>query len=469
MIWYRRPTVVLWLILLTSFICLLIDLPRIPFNLGWRDYRFPGAVGGYQLNLFGNRFHRDLEVKLGLDLAGGVHLVLRTEMAAVEEVDRDRALEAAKAVIERRVNLFGVTEANIYTQKSGEEHRIVVELPGVTEVAEAVDLVGQTAQLSFKELLETPSSEETGADEAAPLQQLFVETDLSGADLRRAGVTFDQTSGKPQVALEFSDEGAEKFKVLTERNVGQPVAIFLDEEILTAPRVQEAIAEGRAVITGEFTVEEAEKLAIQLNAGALPVPIEVIEQRNIGATLGAKSVRQSLTAGLIGLTLVGLFMILYYGKLGLLADLALVVYGLVTLAIYKLIPVVLTLPGLAGFILSIGMAVDSNILVFERIKEELRWGKPHSLALELGFGRAWDSIRDANICTLIICFVLFNPFNWSFLVTAGPIRGFALTLALGIGVSLFTGIVVTRNLVRVFYRKQSLKIKTVNLKKLLRR
>jgi preprotein translocase subunit SecD len=189
-----------------------------------------------------------------------------------------------------------------------------------------------------------------------------------------------------------------------------------------------------------------------LNAGALPVSIEVVEQRNVGATLGQESVERSIRAGLIGLGLVIIFMVAVYGKLGIIADLALVVYGLITLMLYKLIPVVLTLPGIAGFILSVGMAVDANILIFERLKEELRVGQPYKAAMELAFGRAWDSIRDANVCTLITCFVLFNPFNWGFLPSAGMVRGFALTLGLGIGIGLFTGIIVSRTLIRVFYK-----------------
>jgi len=206
------------------------------------------------------------------------------------------------------------------------------------------------------------------------------------------------------------------------------------------------------VISGQFTTEDAKNLSIQLNAGALPVPIQVIGQNNVGATLGQESVTKSLQAGFLGLVIVMCFMILYYSRLGFLADLALIVYGIITLALYKLLGVTLTLPGLAGFILSVGMAVDSNILIFERTKEEQRSGKPWSTAIELGFGRAWDSIKDANIATLTICFILFNPFNWTFLNTSGLVRGFALTLALGIAISLFTGIIVTRTLIRLFYQ-----------------
>jgi len=290
---------------------------------------------------------------------------------------------------------------------------------------------------------------------AAAMLADYQPTGLTGKDLTRSQVQFNPNTGQPVVGLRFSDEGAQKFSAITQRNVGKPVAIFLDELPVTIPLVQEAITTGEAIISGEFTPKQAKKLSIQLNAGALPVSIEIIQQRNIGATLGIQSVQKSLQAGLIGLLMVVLFMAAYYGRLGILADMGLVVYGLVTLALYKLIPVTLTLPGVAGFLLSVGMAVDSNILVFERMKEEQRAGKPRKMAMELGFGRAWDSIRDANVCTLITCFILFNPFSWSFLNTSGMVRGFALTLGLGVLLSLFTGVVVTRTiLMRTFTKEE---------------
>ena len=205
-----------------------------------------------------------------------------------------------------------------------------------------------------------------------------------------------------------------------------------------------------------YTVDEAKNLAIQLNAGALPVPIKVVEERTVGATLGQDSVLKSIRAGAVGLSMVILFMAAYYGWLGVIADLALVVYGILTLAIYKLIPVTVTLPGLAGFILSVGMAVDANILIFERMKEEERAGRPWKSAMELGFGRAWDSIKDANVATLLTCFVLLNPFEWSFLPTSGVARGFALTLGIGVLISLFTGIVVTRTFLRFLYVRKEI-------------
>ena len=433
----------LWFIILITLISLLIDLyPSIDWQLGK------------------SRFYRDLEIKKGIDLAGGAHLVFQADMTTVGKEDQDSALKAAAENIQRRVNLFGISEATVQTSQLGENHRLIVELPGVEDVSQAIDLIGQTAQLDFRELKPEASQSPPEVDRAAEATAAamladYQPTGLTGKDLTRSQVQFDPNTGQPVVGLRFSDEGAQKFSAITQRNVGKPVAIFLDELPVTIPLVQEAITTGEAIISGEFTPKQAKKLSIQLNAGALPVSIEIIQQRNIGATLGTQSVQKSLQAGLIGLLMVVLFMAAYYGRLGILADMGLVVYGLVTLALYKLIPVTLTLPGVAGFLLSVGMAVDSNILVFERMKEEQRAGKPRKMAMELGFGRAWDSIRDANVCTLITCFILFNPFSWSFLNTSGMVRGFALTLGLGVLLSLFTGVVVTRTiLMRTFTKEE---------------
>jgi len=433
---------IFWLIVLLSLLAVFVDLPA-KFRLFGQEFSRPKI----DFKLGKLHFYRDLEIKQGIDLAGGTHLVFRAEMADIKPEDRDSALEAAKENIQRRVDLFGITEPLIQTSKIGDEYRLIVELPGVTEIDQAIDLIGQTAQLDFRELA-------PGATQAASLTD-FQPTGLTGRDLARSQVQFDPKTGQPVVALKFSQAGADKFTDITARNVNRPVAIFLDDLPITIPRVNEPITSGEAVISGDFTLEQAKKLAIQLNAGALPVPIKIIEQRNIGATLGSESVQRSVRAGLIGLLMVVIFMAAYYGYLGFLADIALVIYGLLTLALYKLLPVTLTLPGIAGFLLSVGMAVDSNILIFERMKEEIRAGNPRRVAMELGFGRAWDSIRDANVCTLITCFILFNPFDWSFLNTSGMIRGFALTLGLGVLLSLFTGIVVTRTILRTFSRKEA--------------
>ncbi len=255
-------------------------------------------------------------------------------------------------------------------------------------------------------------------------------------------VEFDQNTGDPQVGIQFNAEGSEVFEDVTVRNLQKPVAIKLDDLIISTPTVQTVIKDGNAVITGEFTIEEAKNLTIQLNAGALPVPIELTEQRTIGPTLGSESVKKSLTAGLIGIFLVACFMIIYYRLPGLLATIALLIYAFIVLALFKLIPITLTLAGIAGFILSIGMAVDANILIFERTKEELFLKKPISNAIDNGFKRAWASIRDSNVSSLITCLILYFG-------TTGIVRGFAVTLGIGILISMFTAITVSRTFLKL--------------------
>ncbi|KKU03000.1 MAG: Preprotein translocase subunit SecD [Candidatus Amesbacteria bacterium GW2011_GWB1_47_26] len=383
-------------------------------------------------------FYRDLSLKLGLDLSGGVHLVYQADTSALPDSDRAAAVEATRTNIERRVNSLGVSEPIIQTSKVGSDYRLIVELAGITDINQAISLIGQTAQLEFRATqVATPSS---AAD--------FTSIGLTGRDLRLAQVQFNggKIAGQPVVSLEFSSEGAKKFADITSKSIGQPLAIFLDDRLVTAPTVQSVISDGRAVISGNFTPDEAKKLVIQLNAGALPIPIHIIEQRNIGATLGVESIHKSLVAAAVGLVVIWLFMIVNYGLKGFLADLALVVYILIFLALIKLIPITLTLAGIAGFILSIGMAVDANILIFERMKEELRWGRPLKAAVELGFHRAWTSVRDSNASSLITAGLIF----W---FGTGSVRGFALTLAVGILVSLFTSITVTRTLLRLIYAR----------------
>lgn len=400
--------------------------------------------------ILGVHIQKEFKTRLGLDLAGGTQLTLEADMTTIPNADRNDSLESAKQVIERRVNFFGVSEPVIQSATSGEKYRIIVELPGVTNTDEAISLVGQTAQLEFREYTDMPIATDSGF--VVPTLENTKSVGITGRDLKKSSLQFNSQSGEPEVGIQFTPEGTKKFAEVTKRLVGLPLAIFLDDIVVTAPRVSTEIADGQAVITGSFTVDSAKQLSIQLNAGALPVPVSIVEKRTIGATLGADSVTKSVRAGAIGLGMVAAFMIIQYGWLGLLADIALCMYGLITLFLYRLIPVTLTLPGIAGFILSIGMAVDSNILIFSRYKEELRRGKPWQIAMELGFGKAWESIRDANFTTIITSIILFNPGNWSFLPTSGLVRGFAATLFLGVVTSLFTGIVVTRTLIRVFYR-----------------
>jgi preprotein translocase subunit SecD len=430
------------LIAILTLTALIISVPNtIPVRFNYKFVNIDTTLNRpeLQLNIGNFRMSKDLELVLGLDLAGGSHLAFEADTAGLSDTEKQQALESLKNVIERRVNLFGVSEPNVLVSSFEGTDRIIVELPGVRETSDAIGLIGQTAQLVFAEVGEGEEEPEV------------IPTDLTGADLRQAQVAFDPTTGIPGVSIEFTNEGSQKFAEITERNIGKPLPILLDDQIISVPVVQEKIVGGNAQISGDFTVDSAKGLAIQINAGALPLSIELVEQRTIGATLGAESIERSIRAGLVGVAMVFLFMILSYGRFGLIANIALIVFGLLTFALYKLIPVVLTLPGIAGFLLSVGMAVDSNILIFERFKEEIR-KRDLKNALEVSFGRAWDSIRDANVATLVTAFILANPFDWNFLHTSGPVRGFAITLALGVLVSLFTGVVVTRNLMRVFIK-----------------
>ncbi len=374
---------------------------------------------------------------LGLDLVGGARLTFEADTSQLDAARRQEALSSLQNVIERRVNLFGVSESNVLLSRFEGKDRVIVELPGVSDTKQAISVVGQTAQLEFMEV--------DG--------QTLKKTNLTGADLKSAQLNFDRVGGKPVVSLTFTDEGAKKFADLTTKNIGKVIPIVLDGQVVSAPVVNEKISEGAAQISGSFTEEQATQLAVQLNAGALPIPVKLIEERTIGATLGTAAIQQSVKAGVVGVVLVLLFMLLVYGKLGIFADIALLIFAVISLSLYKLIPIVVTLPGITGFLLSVGMAVDANILIFERFREEKKKELPTAHALEVAFGRAWHSIRDANVATIVTAFVLANPLDWPFLNTSGPVRGFAYTLALGIAISLFTSLFVTRNLLRFFIRK----------------
>lgn len=394
-------------------------------------------------NISIGRYFKEIKVHEGLDLQGGTRLVYELDTTNVEAKDIPIKLEGVQNVIDRRVNALGVSEPIIQPAKIGDKQTVIVELPGISDVNEAIKLIGKTAQLKFKETETTTIEGGTTIDGNTNFGGGFKDTELTGANLRRADVQYDQKTSEPQVSLQFDPEGSKMFADITRRNLQKPVAIELDGEIISAPTVQTTIDNGEAVISGDFTLEEAKKLAIELNAGALPVPINLIEQRNIGATLGSESVKKSLVAGLVGLLLIGIFMIAYYKLPGIIAVIALIIYTLIALALFKLIPVTLTLAGIAGFILSVGMAVDANILIFERTKEEQSAGKSIGLSIEEGFKRAWLSIRDSNISSLITAAILYYG-------TTGMVRGFAVTLAIGIFVSLFTAITVSRTFLRLF-------------------
>jgi preprotein translocase subunit SecD len=370
--------------------------------------------------------------KLGLDLQGGTQLTLQADMTNVPDDQKATAMQGVINVIQRRVNAYGVAEAEIQTLGSD---RVIVQLPGVKDIEEAKKLIGQTAKLEFKE------QDASGQFVPATGQLNGQTVALTGAYLvpGHQQVTFASRAGLPDVAFEFNSDGAQLFQEITSRLVGKPLGIYLDGEQISAPTVQ-AVLSSSGVITG-LSLEQARLLALQLNAGALPVPVSIQGETTVDATLGADSVHKSIVAGELALLVVVVFMLLYYRLPGLAASGALIIYALITLSVFKLIPVTLTLAGIAGFILSLGMAVDANILIFERMKEELRSGKTIAAAIRSGEDRAWPSIRDSNTSTLITCAVLYF-FGQQFGATI--IMGFALVLAIGVVASLFSAIVVTR-------------------------
>ncbi len=389
---------------------------------------------------------------LGLDLLGGTHLLYQADLSKVDSANQADAMQGIRDVIERRVNYFGVSEPLV--QVSGKD-RLIVELAGVSDVNQAIKLIGETPFLEFKE--QAPNAQQLiddfnkkqAAGKATQLDQLqlndqvFVSTGLNGKHLKKAELIFDPKTGEPQVSLQLNDEGAKLFADITKRNLGKPVAIYLDGVPISVPTVQSVITSGNAVISGKFTPDEAKLLSTRLNSGALPVPIKLISQQTIGASLGQESLAKSLKAGIYGLILVGLFMIVFYRLPGIISVVALIIYVLIVLSVYKVIPVTLSLAGIAGFILSLGMAVDANILIFARMKEELAAGKGLTGSTKEGFSRAWLSIRDSHVTTLIGAIVLYA-------FTTSIVKGFALTLGIGVLTSLFTAISVTRAFLVLF-------------------
>ncbi len=375
--------------------------------------------------------------RLGLDLSGGTQLVYRADVSKIDSSEVAPAMESLREIIERRVNSFGVSEAVVRTQSAnftnGNEERLTVELPGVTDVAEAVKLIGQTPVLEFKteKNKDEPIEVKVGADGNLDLGSIdpYVSSGLDGRYFKRADVVFDPTTNMPTVSISWNDEGAKLFEKITGENVGKTIAIYLDGAIISAPVVNQAISGGQAIISGNFTVTEARDLARRLNSGALPVGVELVSTANIGAILGQEATHAGVTAGLIGIIAIALCMVLWYRLPGLVAVFNLAIYALIMLAIFKLWPVTLTAAGIAGFIISIGIAVDANILVFERMKEEVARGGTIRDGLTAGFTRAWNSVRDSNVSSLISAFILYA-------VGTTLIKSFAFTFFLGTLVSL---------------------------------
>ncbi len=386
--------------------------------------------------------------KLGLDLAGGTRLIYLADVFNIAGQDSASAMSGLRDVIERRVNLFGVSEPVIEVEHSGSDWRLIVELAGIKDISQAITLIGETPFLEFKEQRDDAETQnilkeqKAGNEEYLAQDPYFKPTNLSGKYIKSAKVEFNQTTYQPEVSVQFNDEGAKIFEELTKQNVGKQLGIYLDGLPISAPVVRETISGGSAVISGKFNINEAKKLTERLNAGALPVPIKLISQDSVGASLGQDSLNKSIAAGLIGFLAVVIFMIAFYRFPGVVAVVALVIYSVLVLALFKLVPVTLTLAGVAGFILSIGMAVDANILIFERMKEEFRAGKRLDSAINDGFARAWPSIRDSNISTLITTAVLYY-------FTTSVVKGFALTLSMGVIVSMFSAIFVTRSFLKL--------------------
>lgn len=387
--------------------------------------------------------------RLGLDLKGGTHLVYRAEFSREYERSKNEAMSALRDVIERRVNLFGVTEPLVQTETSSGERRLIVELAGITDINEAKRLIGKTPFLEFREMKEADELKEISGEKGEVAPELVTKTTgLDGQYLERALLEFDPQTNSPLVVLQFNAAGAKLFEEITERNISKPVAIFLDGSPISAPVVQEKISGGRAQITGSFNPEEARTLVGRMNAGALPVPITLVSEQSVEASLGKDSLDKSFYAALWGFLTVVLFMILWYRLPGLVAVAALFIYASFVLSIFKLIPVTLTAASIAGFVLSLGMAVDANILIFERFKEELRRGRSVDEALRYGFDRAWTSIRDSNVSSLITAAILF----W---LGTSVVKGFALTLGVGVVVSMFSAISVSRTFLRLILAKWS--------------
>lgn len=476
----RQNNILLIGIIVLILISIYVDLPQSPgIHIG--------------------KLERDFEIKQGLDLQGGLQVLLEADLPPDEKLEAD-SLRIAANIIENRVNALGVVEPLVQTQG---ERRVIVELPGIQDPDLAIATLKETGLLEFIDAGDTFLPEgsvvqttypqlwsegaQTGAVEPAPTEpisptgqitqtqalspsleieppaagtsgaeasptgptitdQVFA-TVLTGAHLKTAAVQRDKT-GQFMIAFELTQDGGDIFADFTGNNIGKYLSIALDKEIISSPVIRSQIPDGQGVIEGKFTLEEAQQLVVQLRYGALPVPLRVETIRTIGPTLGQDSVQRSIRAGSVGLLIVLLFMLIYYRLPGFLADLALVFYGLLNLVLYKFIPVTVTLPAITGFILSTGMAVDANILVFERLKEELRAGRSLGAAIEAGFSRAWPSIRDSNISTLITCAILFF-FGSTF--GAGAVRGFAITLALGVLINIFTAITVTRTFIRLVF------------------
>ncbi len=442
------------LIILLTFLVYIITFPAY-FNKGvvTINEKLPFTVPQLQ--------ERDFQ--FGLDLQGGAHLVYEADFSDVPAENREQRMEGLRNLIERRVDLYGIADA--YVRVTGE--RLIVEIPGAHDLEEAINVIGETPFLDFREItpekkekieevedfLGKPLMEITSEDfgkleesdienwEVA-LEDPFETTDLTGRHLESAGVSFHHVTNEPFITLRFTEEGAVLFEEITERNIGESLATFLDGELLQRARVEEKISGGEAQITGDFTIKEAQEIARDLRIGALPVPINLLSQQSIGPEVGEDSFNAYLYAGMIGFILIITFMAFVYRLAGVVSAVSLSIYGLLVLFFFQVIPINLTLSGLAGFILSVGMAIDANVLIFSRMKEEMRKGNSLKKGIEEGYNRAWPSIRDGNFTTLMVAVILF-------FITTSFVRGFAVTLIIGLLVSIFTAMIITRGFLNV--------------------
>jgi protein-export membrane protein SecD len=412
------------------------------------------VIGGWLWKgetLFGGSFKKDFV--LGLDLAGGAALTYSIDTKSLpQDANVNDSVTALRDVIERRINLFGVREPTVTTSFSrlANEWRLVVELPGVADIDQAAKLIGETPVLEFR----TPKKDAQQLTATSTMYDIissYEKTDLTGTYLKKAALVFDKTTNRPMVELTFDDTGAKLFAEITKNNIGKQVSIFLDGVPISSPTVNEEITLGKAVITGSFSIEEARTMVGRLNSGALPVPISLIGKSIVEPSLGEKAIDSGEKSAAIGFALIVIFMILWYRLPGVMASLALVLYLAIMLALFKLIPVTLTSSGIAGLIISLGLAVDANVLTFERMKEEFLRSKHMKEALEAGFVRAWTSIRDSHIAAIIVSIILF----W---FGTSVVKGFAFTFFLGAVVSLFSAQVITRVFLRAIVLEKSGKV-----------
>lgn len=393
--------------------------------------------------------------KLGLDLNGGTQLVYQADTSKISQKEISDSMSSLKQVIEARINALGVSEPVIQTETAnvnGQDiHKLIVELPGVTDIKQAVATIGKTPVLEFKKI--NPNAPIlTATSTAKEIASQFIDTQLTGRYLETAVVQFDQNTNKPVISLSFNEEGKALFAKITKEEIGKPLAIVLDGQVLSAPTVQDEITDGKAIISGSYTLIEARDLTRGLKYGALPVPVELVGTQTVGASLGIDAIKASFNAGLWSFLVVAIFLIIWYRLPGLVAVISLSLYVIFNLVLFKLFGVVLTSAGLAGFIISIGMAVDGNILIFERMREELEAGKARGLSIETGikegFKRAWLSIRDSNLSSIITAFILY------YTATSALVKGFAFVLFIGVAVSAFTAITVSRTLLLALGAKE---------------